>query len=206
MRRSLFVEVAAVVVLAASLAGAAPALAKGPAPVTEERRFFGWLGGSATDPIDHPELCGERVGGEFFLNVATSGDQHVTCVVRSGVPLVGAAGGAFSSAESRQDTDASLEAMLDAALATLSDFHAVLDGQELAVPLERTGVYTIHVEPGSFISQDPAFAAGQRQTRVTAGGAMVHIDRLPVGSHTLVLSDQIDGEPFQVTFSINVVA
>jgi hypothetical protein len=180
--------------------------AKGPSPITEERRFFSWLAGSSTDPFDHPELCGERVGGEFFLNVAvTPGQNTVDCVIPAGLPIVGSPGGEFSDFASPPNSrsDASLEAeVADLAAGGLTDFMAVLDGQDIAVPLRSTGAFTVAAESGSLIA---LVTGGARPVRLAGRAAMIRIDGLSTGAHTLVLSDRIDGELFEMSFNISIV-
>ena len=166
-----------------------------------QKGFFAWLLGSDSNPIVNG-LCGEQVGDVFYLNVALNpGDTEYSCNIPVGTHLVGSPGGAFANPPVDGMTDAELLSALPAYEAPLSDPAAVLDGRRLHIDhYDRAGAYTIPLGIDSLL----AGAVPGPTIRIATSGWFERIPTLSPGTHTLVLSDHINGDVFQATFHFTV--
>ena len=171
-----------------------------------QQRYLGWLFGSETDPLLQSNFCGETVDGAFFLNAAINPVFDATCTIPTGTQLVGSPGGSIAWFPSDSTTDQGLLAARDAFISHISNAAATLDGRSLEVQsgFATTGVYTIPLAPESFIKTVDPNTANLTETRVASAAWILRLQPLPPGSHTLVLSDSIDGVPFTATFHITV--
>jgi hypothetical protein len=192
---------------------ATPAAAKQPvkaAPAKKvpvqllQKRWVEWAFGSSTNPLI-TETC-ELVDGYVFLPAAGGPGATVECDIPAGVPLVGSPGGAVAwlseGVEIRQD----LLAERDEVLAEIANPSVSLDGVSLGDlgPAFSTQTYMIRVMEGSlieFLEPDNPFIRGNH-IRVASGGWVVLIPGVEPGVHELVLSDELAGEPLDITFHL----
>ena len=177
----------------------------GSSAVEAQKKFLRWAFGSNFNSFRQPELCGETVGGEFLLAVSFAPGSKVNCVIPRGLPILGSPGGSVVVVPFDAPTPAGLQAALDDA--GVSDPVAVLDGKSLAkdVKFARTGAYTMAVaKNGTLREFYPDFPASLKKVTVASLAWTVRIPPLAKGSHTLVLSDKLDGETFDITFNIRV--
>jgi hypothetical protein len=199
--------VVAMLLVTASATGAGAVLQPFPSPAAIlQERFLGWVGGSATDPgLQPPGFCGEIVNHVFYLTPAGVPVVEANCKIPFGTPLLGFPGGVLDWEPSSGATDAALLAQVSTDFQIVSNPSATLDGRPLHLLFAKTGVYTIHVSPGSLIpTVDPTFPPGQTTARVASEGWTVLVPFLFPGHHTLVLADELDGQPFTATFHITV--
>jgi hypothetical protein len=180
----------------------------GASSVDFQQRYYGWLLGSSTAPLLQDNFCGETVDGTFFLNTTIVPVTDATCTIPTGTRLVASPGGTVWWFPTDATTDAGLLAVRDASLTDITNVTATLDGRALEVQsgFAKTDVYTIPLAPDSFIKTYDPNTAGLTQTRVASGGWILRIQPLPPGSHTLVLSDDIDGVSYTATFHLTVSA
>jgi hypothetical protein len=206
--------------LCITLAAATPAAGQGTIPpqshaygaslLTWQQRWMAWAFGSSTNPLGSG-ICGERVGGVFFLNVAVEPGEagaEVDCHIPPGTPLLATPGGCLWWPFPGETPEEVLGGR-DACLEELSQPTAKLDGRSLGDVdslLRLTGLYTIPVEPGSYIQEvdeEEGVESGE-YTQAASGGWFLRLNPLPPGHHKLVLSDSIGGELFRITFHITV--
>jgi len=166
-------------------------------------RFGQWAFGSSTNPI-LSGVCGEKIDGVFFLNVAIEPGFEVDCAIPAGTPLLASPGGGFEWVGA---TDEDLIASVEDSINNLpvTDPRVVLDGRELSTDNTRvaTSAFTIALEEGNFLSAIDPNVVGD-SWRIAFGGWFVRMTPLTPGHHELVLSDVIAGDLFDVTFHITV--
>ncbi len=216
MRKSLIsVALTAHMAFALGLTPADPASAKVSAAqdsannallVKLQQKYWGWLFGSATNPLLRERYCGEEVDGVLFLNAAAQPNFEATCTVTPETRIVGLPGGTIEW-ESSGATDEELLAHLAVDSAVVRDGAGTLDGRSLdreEIGFANASAYTIRIADGSFIKTVDPGAVGLSKIRVASSGWIVRLAPLTPGPHALVLSDTIDGTPFVATFHINV--
>lgn len=174
--------------------------------VARQQRWMAWAFGSETNPLLQDNFCGEKVGDAFFLNAAINPVLEATCTIPRGTPLVASPGGAISWYPTDATTRRGLLAARDEFISHVSDAVASLDGKALDVQrgFATSGVYTIPLAPDSFVKTVDPNTAELTRTRVASAGWILRIPPLRHGSHTLVLSDKIDGVSYTATFHITV--
>jgi hypothetical protein len=152
-------------------------------------------------------LCGQTIDGVLFLNAATIPDFEATCTVKPGTKILASPGGTIEWEPTNGTTDAQLLAQLALDSAAIQNGAGTLDGSALDVQsgFAAAGTFTIPVADTSFIKAvDPTFPSDLTEARVASDAWMVRLTPLTPGSHTLILSDTINGDPFVATFNINV--
>jgi hypothetical protein len=177
----------------------------GASKVVWQQRLFGWLFGSATNPLLQEGFCGQVIDHVFYFNAAAAPVVEANCVIPTGTPMVASPGGTIEVAPVDGTTDQALLTKLNTDSAALSNPSATLDGRPLDVTsgFANAGAYTIPVEAGSFIpTVVPTFTL--TQTRVASAAWIIRIHPFPPGQHELVLADDIAGQPFTATFHITV--
>ena len=191
--------------VAASLPGVSSAF--GGSSITWQRHYMSWLFGSETNPLMRESYCGESIDGVLFLNAATVPNFEATCTVQPGTRILASPGGSIEWAPTNGTTDEQLLAQLAADATAVQNAAGTLDGRTLNVQdgFAVAGAFTIPVADDSFIKTvDPGFPTNLTETRVASDAWMVRLMPLSPGSHTLVLSDTIAGDPYVATFHINV--
>jgi hypothetical protein len=207
---SLFAVVTFLLVNAAMPASAAEvpghSSAFGGSALDWQQQYLGWLFGSETNPLMQSDFCGETVGNAFLLNAAINPVTEVTCTIPTGTRLVGSPGGSISWSPTDATTDTGLLAARDEFISHITDTAATLDGHPLEVQsgYAASDVYTIPLAPDSFVKTVDPNTAGLTETRVASAAWIIRIHPLPPGSHTLVLSDKIDGVSYTATFHLTV--
>ena len=171
------------------------------------QRYLSWLLGSDSNPI-FSGSCGEIVNGIFFLNVAASpGSTDYNCTIPVGVPVLASPGLAAVWPPSDGNTDAELLAALDTQYwPDLTDPSAALDGKNLPVgDAVSTGAFTMPLGANSLIlAVDPSVPSTWTDIRAVGRAWLTRLHPLMPGSHTLVVSDTIDGDAYTATFHITV--
>jgi hypothetical protein len=192
-----------------AVAGSVPAgsSAFGASSVTWQQRYLSWLFGSDTNPLMQDGFCGQTIDGVLFLNAAVIPNFDATCTVEPGTKLLASPGGTIEWEPTNGTTDEQLLAQLAVDEAAIQNAAATLDGRTLDVQdgFAHAGAYTIPVADNSFIKTvDPGFPSDLTEARVASSAWIVRFTPLTPGSHTLVVSDTIAGDPFVATFHINV--
>jgi hypothetical protein len=203
---ALFVMVAAVVPASAHVIPSGSS-AFGASSVVWEQRYIQWLFGSDTNPLMQDGLCGQSFNGVLFLNAATIPDFEADCTVKAGTQILASPGGTVEWAPTNGTTDEQLLAQLAIDETAIANPAATVDGRAINVTdgFTRGGAYTISVGADSFIkSVDPTFPSDLTETRAASSAWIARLTPLTPGTHTLVLSDTIGGDPFVATFHITV--
>jgi hypothetical protein len=170
------------------------------------RQWVTWVFGSDTNPIV-TGTCGEQIEEAFLLAPAPApGQTEIECEVPRGTRLLVSPGGSIAWAPTFGETAKELRAHVVAEIALISDVHVTLDGVSLDVSdaFIETWVFTMRLEPGSFIQTVDPEVVGD-EVRVATAGWFLRIGRLSEGEHVLVLSDVVDGQTFEVTFHLTIV-
>jgi hypothetical protein len=180
--------------------------------VTWQERWSAWALGSGSNPTA-TDICGEKVGGVFFLNTTTEvGTKQVECHLRPGTRLLGVVAGTFfvpSFPPAHVETD---QELLDLVRTSSVTDHprATLDGRSLEGSLTEdsrrfTPVHTIPLEPGNFLSTfDPGFNTVD-ETRLASAGWWLRLNPLRPGHHELFLANDVtDFGTLAIEFDITV--
>jgi hypothetical protein len=181
--------------------------AYGASSVVWEQRYLQWLFGSDANPLMQEGLCGQSFNGALFLNAAVVPDFQANCTVKPGTQILASPGGTIEWAPTNGTTDEQLLARLAIDSAAIQNPAGTLDGRSIDVVdgFTEAGAYTISVGSQSFIKTvDSTFPSDLTQTRVASSAWMVRLTPLTPGTHTLVLSDTIAGDPYVATFHITV--
>lgn len=174
-------------------------------PDAQQRRLYTWMMGSSSNPLLSDDFCGELVGHEFMLTAATEAGMHRSCTVPFGVPVLASPGGCFDWF-TITTPDADVQAQRDADCTGFTNVTAQLDGRNINLghAYAATDAYTVPIAAGSLVRTiDPAFADAT-EVRVASLGWMIELPLLAPGSHTLALSDDVDGNPESIVFDLTV--
>ena len=202
MRRlSVFISVMGLLL---GLTGVGPASARGdtatdptqPVSLRLHRQWMHWAFGSSSAPLLDPELCGEQVGGTFFLNlaggVAADDKRHIHCDIPSGVPILVPIGGVIVWSNTQTDQEMHSDRFAGLRRLIVRSVHVRLDGVELDhEPLVAPDPYTLHLEPGNLIQTvDPSIVGDT--VRLAEGWYFAKLAPLAPGHHVIVASDKFD--------------
>jgi hypothetical protein len=161
--------------------------------LTWQQRYLGWGLGSSSKPI-LTDICGERIGGVFYLNSTpgTGIPKRVECRLRRGTRLLGSVGAAVALPTPGETDDQLLARLRSRSDPAALEPRARLDGVSLNAAVARSlrfsDVYTIPLEPGSMAAILEPSLAGQTSTRVASFGWWLRIRPLRPGLHHLVFS------------------
>lgn len=207
MKRALLLVVASLLVAGTFAPTAGAATTSKPASIHRQKQWVRWALGSNTNPFLSEDLCGEKIGGVFFLVAAISPGVERDCTIRRGTPLLLSPAGTAFWAPTFGRTPAELFEFVDADFAGTANPSVTLDGAALSLDgaLKTPDVYRSRVGQHSFIrTVDPSFPAARRVTRIASKAYFLMIPNLSTGPHTLVLSVDYFDTVLDATFHIRV--
>jgi hypothetical protein len=213
MRRRLVVLAALLTM--ALIASALPAHAGAPLPYTSRpygHSYSSWLrmvgqfylGDSSNPLIAGTEGdCGQLIDGVFFMAAPIDVGVEFDCHVPVGTPIVLSHAGFFATKGIDGETDAELQAIVDAGF-TFTSNSLTLDGVALPLQAINAGVYDVISEPGSF--DDVILGAGTGSIRTALKGNVVVLHPLRPGDH--VIHSEVTftgtGGAFSATYHVHV--
>jgi hypothetical protein len=168
-------------------------------------RIYGrWLLGDESNPLIAGTTgdCGRMKQGVFFLVPPIDVGVEFDCTIPRGTPILLSHAGQFAFA-SAGETDAELQAMVEAGFVTISN-SLQLDGRELPLKPIDTKPYTIVSERGSFFDTVAGVGTGPIRTAIRAN--LVFIRPLSRGDHVIEAEVHFDGGggDFSATYHIHV--
>jgi hypothetical protein len=173
-----------------------------------QNAWMSWALGSSTNPLLQDDLCGELVGGRFFLNVAVApGRATMDCEVPAGTELVATPGGAFGWRGPARETDDELFSgnLKELRSIVLTSVKVKVDGALIPRPaMVCPDPIVVEIHPESFLAEvDPGIEGDT--TRVTSCAWFHVLGPLGVGEHTILLSDKFEGEKrYEVLYRVTV--